>query len=266
MVNRTAVQAELEMLLKLDLDAKIAAASFNAAMKSIAFVTAQADSTVLNGVGIGFAGVGGSSVPSVASGNLASTNLHTASKRVDLLRTSAAVGNLVGMRGDRAFLWRGNAAGLGGFKFQTRFGPATGQTIASRLFVGLDNDISASTDIEPSTITSMIGVGYDSTDANFQILSNDASGAAAKVNTGIPRPAADRTKVYTLTIECAPNAASINVTLTDEATATTFGPYSVVTDLPPNTVFMAPKWKAGTGAVSSVIGVAFMGCQIESPV
>lgn len=249
-------------------DARVAAAipaPANTGSKSVCQVVPHTDRTTFDTIGLDLAGVGGSSVPSVASGSPTSTNLHTASRRVDLLRTTAAASNLVGMRADRGYLWRGNAARLGGFTAITKFGPATGQLSTSRLFVGLDAELGAGTDTaEPSTIVNMIGVGWDSTDTDLQVMYNDASGVATKVATGLGRSNVDRSKVYTLKIECAQNASTMQVTVVDEVTGSSFT-HTASTNLPVSTVFLAPKWRASTGPVSSVIGLAVMGFYSETP-
>jgi hypothetical protein len=56
----------------------------------------------------------------------------------------------------------------------------------------------------------LIGVGCDSTDTNIQVIRNDGSGTATKVDTGTAPAAA---KLYQLVLECAGGGAGIKVTL-----------------------------------------------------
>jgi hypothetical protein len=70
-----------------------------------------------------------------------------------------------------------------------------------RAFCGLDGTTNIPTDVENSTLaTGIVGMGWDAADANIQILHNDLSGVATKIDLGtsFPVPAADRSEVYEL--------------------------------------------------------------------
>jgi hypothetical protein len=76
---------------------------------------------------------------------------------------------VAGIRGG-ALQWTvgGAAAGLGGFQLVWRWGPATGVATAThRAFVGMRNITAAPTDVNPSTLGAIVGMGYDSADTNI---------------------------------------------------------------------------------------------------
>ena len=198
----------------------------------------------------------------------ASTSLHTQTAGVDFLVTTAATTAVAGFRSSVAQFWRGNAAGFGGFTYVCRFSPATGVSTSSgtdRCWVGLVASTSAPTDVQPSSLTSMVGVGYDSADANWQVMGNDGSGTAGKYDTGIAVPTTDRPGVYEVAMFAPPNGSSITVTFTDVGAWTSFT--QVITasaDLPPSTTFMCPKGYHSAGGTSTVTGMTLFSIYVET--
>ena len=93
----------------------------------------------------------------------------------------------------------------GGFFFSCRF--AVPSIVANqRCMVGLFNTTGAlSTALIPSAGTSFIGMGWDSADANVQIMHNDGAGTATKINLGAGFPSSSATAMYELTLFCVPN-------------------------------------------------------------
>lgn len=196
---------------------------------------------------------------------VAITNRYTWQKRIEYLATTAAPNAVAGWRYPALQWGLGNGAGHGGFTYVQRFGLATGVTGSSyRLFVGMQGITTAPTDVNPSTLTNMVGVGLDSTDPYFFIMCNSASGAVTRV--GIPwmlRPSGDRTATYEVAIFCPPNATWVGVQLTDLTTGDTayqtFG-----SNLPASTQLLAPRAYMSAGGTSNVVGLAFMLAGIET--
>lgn len=188
--------------------------------------------------------------------SMSTTNTHLRSRRNDYLVTTAAATAVAGVRANAAWLWRGNAAGLGGFDFLIEGGPATGvATATSRFFMGLRTSVSAPTDVDPSTQLDCFGIGYDSADANLQLMTNDATGSASKVNTGWARPTADRTAWWRLEGHAEPGGSEIAYTITDVATGAVLSG-SIAADLPRTNILLAPIVWSSVGGTSSVVGVA----------
>lgn len=199
---------------------------------------------------------------------VATTNLHTYMRRRSWRVTTAATTAVAGLRGG-ALQWTlgGNAAGMGGFHLVWRWGPATGVSNAShRAFVGMRNSTAAPSDVQPSAQTNLVGMGYDSNDANISFIHNDGSGAATKIDLGpnFPRPAVDLTSVYELAMFAPPGTVQrLRYEVTNLVTgAVAVG--AVSTDLPSVTTLLAPYSWMSVGGVSSVIGFATMGLYIES--
>lgn len=195
------------------------------------------------------------------------TTKYTRMRLMEHLVTVAATTAVAGIRVSSSNLLRGNAAGVGGFYFEMTWGPATGVATAThRAFAGLTVATTAPTDVQPSTLVDMIGMGWDAADTNIQLMHNDASGTATKVDLGasFPVPTADRTKVYRIRIWCAPNESKLNWEVCDCGTgAVVSGTTGASTDIPANTAYLSPRGYCSVGGTSSVVGFGFMGLYFE---
>jgi hypothetical protein len=196
----------------------------------------------------------------------ATTNAYTQTTRIEYLVTVAATTAVAGWRFSNGLWWRGNAAGLGGFRFRCRWGNATGAaTTTNRAFVGLANSLAAPTDVEPSSLLNIIGMGWDAADTNVQIMSNDGTGTATKIDLGasFPVPVTDRAEFYDIELVAEPNASSISYRVTRGTTGAVVSG-SLSSDLPTSNIFIAPRGWMSAGGTSSVIGTALMFCELGS--
>ena len=199
--------------------------------------------------------------------NIATTNRHTYMRRLEFLVTVAATTAVAGWRGAAAMFGVGGvASGDGGFHFICRWGPATGvATATSRCFVGMASSTAAPTDVEPSTITNSVGMGWDAADTNIQIMHRGA-GAVTKIDLGasFPVPTADRAKAYELALYAPPGTPqSVGYEVTDLATGAVASG-TITTNLPTTATLLAPRGWMSVGGASSVIGIALMGLYIET--
>jgi hypothetical protein len=200
--------------------------------------------------------------------NVATTNLFTRMRKIGYAVTTAATTAVVGFR-HAAQQWTlgGNGALLGGFHNVWRWGPSTGVATAThRAFVGMRGSTAAPTDVDPSTLTNICGMGYDAADTNIQFMHNDGSGTATKIDLGasFPKPSADSTEVYEVAMFCPPGTTQ---TLQYEVTNLNTGAVAtgtVTTNIPTTTQLLTPWAMMSVGGTSSVIGLAIMGLYIES--
>ena len=224
--------------------------------------------------------VGENSLNLVASGTAtgaapAITNLHTMKPRLDVLVTTASTTAIAALRPNggsiRPVRVGRDANAPGGFLARFVWAPATGVSNAShRAFCGLDGTTNVPTDVNPSgATTGIVGMGWDAADANIQIMHNDLSGAATKIDlgSGFPVPTVDRGEVYELQL-FSPNSLTQSVsyrvirydktdnTIAAEATGT------ITTNLPPVSTLLGPHIRMSVGGVSSVVGIACMGILI----
>jgi hypothetical protein len=198
--------------------------------------------------------------------NWASTNLYTSMRGVDYLVTVAATTAVAGFRSAAAQFWFGNAAGLGGFFYLCRWGPATGTSVANhRAFCGMRNVVTAPTDVNPSTYLNMFGMGWDLGDTAIQFMQNAGSGTATRTSLGasFPVPTVNNTSVYELAMFCATNTTTVYYEVTNLTTgATATG--SVNTNLPATTTAFSPMAYHSVGGTSSVVGLTLFSLYVET--
>lgn len=135
--------------------------------------------TTINSVGAANTNLGTPTAETIAA-----TNYLTEQPR--LKWTSATTANAAAgvHMGTSPRMVHNTTAGRGGGEFTCRFGASQIPT-NPRLFIGLQTAINSSVN-EPSSYFNTAMFGKDSTDTNIQFMTNDGSGAAAKVDTGIP--------------------------------------------------------------------------------
>ena len=225
-----------------------------------AIVSPSNNATTPNVLGLEVSAVG-----SGTAANVNSTNFYQSLVRTDYLVTTPSTTAVAGVRVGSNQWWRGNAPKRGGFFFRGRWGPATGVAIAThRGFFGLAPS-AAPTDVDPSSRFHILGMGWDSGDANISFMHNDNVGSATKVSLGasFPRPNQDRTNVYELAMFCQPNGSEVSWQVTDvETDAVATG--TATADLPLATTFLAFLAAVSVGGTSSVVGLSLMGLYVET--
>ena len=221
-----------------------------------------------NGTGINQLAFTVTATGTATTANVSTTNLHTYMRRLDYLVTTASATAVAGLR-NNALQWTLGApsAGNGGFHMIMRWGPATGVATAThRAFAGMRGSVAAPTDVNPSTLTNLCGMGYDAADTNIQFIYNDGSGTATKVDLGasFPKPTADRTTVYEVALFAPPGTTqSLSYEVRNLGTGA-LATGTVTTDLPATTQLLAPYAYMSVGGTSSVIGLSLMSLYIET--
>jgi len=147
--------------------------------------------------------------------------------------STAGANTASGIQSTMTVATRGNAAGIGGFFFFSRFGVETLSGTGQQLFVGLSslNGVLAG---EPSVNNNTIGIGKDSGDTTWQLMFRGT--ATTKVNTTISVTAG---VVFDLYMFCKPNDTKVTIRLirqNDGVVIIDNTEYS--TNLPANTTFM----------------------------
>lgn len=192
---------------------------------------------------------------------LATTDFKAAVRRARLT-TTATSGNVAYSRPASTMTWRGNAAGLGGFFFTTRFG--LGATAANnRAYVGLTDSIANPTNVDPTTNNGYgkIGVAINTNTGNWNFITN-ASGTAPTVTALGANFPVNTTDLYELALFSAPNGSTIGWRVKNLGTGNqTSG--SVSANMPNNTTFLAPVWWMSTN-VNTAVAIENAGWYLES--
>jgi hypothetical protein len=193
----------------------------------------------------------------------ASTNLFTSIRR--FRDTSAALGgSLASHYQTNLMAWRGNAAGLGGFFYTTRFGLSTLQS-GNRGFWGLADVTSAPTNVDPTTATApgKLGIAINANSGNLKWVNNTTGSAPTVADLGASFPV-NTTDLYELIIYSAPNSSSITYRVKDITTGSVTSDTTVSTNIPANTTFLAPQMWMTNNATAAAVAWDSGGWYLES--
>lgn len=198
---------------------------------------------------------------------LATTNLATSVRRQGNV-SAAVAASVAAQRATAAAIWRGNAAGLGGFWLRFRFFVSDAVLVpTANMFAGVNASIAAPTDVNPATLANIIGVGCSSGDTNLQLYAAGAV-AQAKLSLGPSFPVNTvNTDVYELILSALANGSSVAYQVTRLNTGDKVsGTISAAAQLPSNTTFLAQQiWRSNGGAASAV-GFDLINHYCEQPV
>ncbi len=206
-------------------------------------------------------GANGPSATGTASvRNPTNANMATSLKRVGYVSLSSAAA-VTGARSTAAQFWRGTGPLQGGFHVVFRFFIADPVVVGTaRMFVGLQQSAIAPTDVDPSSLSNLIGIGVDTGDATLQLYCADGTPRARTAlvigsgpNTGGAFPAnTTNTDVYELAMYASPNSAQITVQITRLNTGDTTTTI-LTTNLPVNSIFMTQSLWRSNGATAAAV-------------
>lgn len=159
--------------------------------------------------------------------------------------------------------WRGNAAGLGGFFFMSRFIVELWPAATVRLFAGLTGaSATASVAISNTVVNNTCGLWHDTADpatgaGAFNFVTRDATTTTKQSITLSNAIIAGN--AYDFYMWCAPNGATLYWRLDDIVNGVTYS-NNTATTLPVSTVFMQPQVQmsngtANTTATTTAIGI-----------
>lgn len=220
--------------------------------------------TTATAVGLTYTGAG-----NATANNFATTNRYTRMQGIEYLVTTAATTAVAGLRSSSAasgFTIGAATAGDGGFFNVWRWGPATGvATATSRAFCGMGSG-AAPTDVEPSTLINIVGMGWDAADANIQMMHNDGSGVATKIDLGasFAVPTVDRTSVYEIALFSPPGTTQSVTYRVADLVSGAVATGTITTNIPSTTTSFQPHMYMSVGGTSSVVGVKIFSHYIET--
>ena len=153
--------------------------------------------------------------------------------------TSTVAGNVAGVRSGVDVVWRGNAAGRGGW-FMAFRGTANLITAQGRAFVGFKDALTVLGNVNPSTNLDTAYFGFDSTQTTWRFCTNDNSGSATCTDLGANFPNNLSSDGFEFRMFAKPNDAEIFYYAERLGTGATASG-SVTTKLPRNTVQLAAE-------------------------
>jgi len=232
------------------------------ARNKIAWANPVGNANTLQVMGITLAATG-----TATAANVATTNIHTAMRRLEYAVTTAATGAVAGFRTTTLQYHRGAAATpYGGFFAVCRFGRSRGAAANGTLrgWCGFGSITSAPTDVDPSTTrTNAIGVCCDAADTNWHIVHRAGTATATKVDTGIPKVVADTSEMYELAAFTSPQDPDVHIVFTRLSDGVSFA-VDTSANIPAETQLLAFSGYHSVGGTSSVIGISLASLYIET--
>lgn len=192
--------------------------------------------------------------------NLVGTDVFGALSRVRHLGSSGA--NSIGAY----YTSVAYAARHRGFSVVMMGGPSSGLVSTSRYWMGLRVATGAFATGEPSTYVDSIGIGFDSTDSNYQLMHNDSSGTATKIDLGasFPRATTSNTDVYRLELSCDAGG-NINYTVRRMNSPTAVASGTLATKIPDVTAQLCFGGMHQAGGTTSACEVYNFGIYFTAP-
>lgn len=205
--------------------------------------------------------VGTMSHPVLVSGGL---RISTSRSQTLSAATAASISEL---RATFQRIWRGDAAGQGGFwaRFRFAFPSLAATATLQRGFVGLTGTVAATATTQaPSALTSCLGVGFDSGETTLSFYNNDASGAAVKTSLGSDFPAGDAAAMFDLTIFCKSNDSQVSYEMSRLDAAGNVEGVITSSELPASTLFLASHLWINNGGTAAAVQLDCMRIYLES--
>ncbi len=156
-------------------------------------------------------------------------------------QTSTTAGNAAGIRHAAATIWRGNAAGRGGFYHHVRFATGALTLSGSQHFIGLSSNTAALAG-EPSALADCLGIVKDAADARYFFARRTGTGAVQKVDLGVSWGA---NLLYDLILFMPPNSSTLGVVVRafdTNGVATSLLDTAYSDFLPANTTFLGARF------------------------
>lgn len=165
----------------------------------------------------------------------ATTNILTQMNRA-LFSCTATTATSSGIQSANTVAVRGNAAGIGGFFYFSRFGVETLSGTGQQIVNGLSSTAAALTGEPSSTFANILGLVKDSGDTNWFFVSRNNTGTATKVDTGLTVTAG---VVLDLMMFCKPNDSKVTVRLVRRNDGVVImDDVEITATLPVNTTFL----------------------------
>ena len=190
----------------------------------------------------------------------ATTNNFTRTKRIGFV-TNTTAGRFAGVYLTGANWAMGDGTTYGGFYMAFRFGISDATLVASpRMFLGMSSSVATPTNVEPSTLTNVIGVGMGAADTNLKIFYG-GSAAQTPIDLGTNFPVTTATnqgyEVIFSNSYTSSNSVSYQVTNLNTGTVAT-GTLTAATpgtQLPASTTFLGHQLWRTNNATAAAVGL-----------
>lgn len=177
-------------------------------------------------------------------------------------QTSTTAGNAAGIRHAVATIWRGNAAGRGGFYHHMRFASGNIALAGGQQFIGLSSNLAALAG-EPSALADCLGIVKDQADTQYHFVRRTGTGTVQRVPLGLFAANA----LMDLVLFAPPNASTLGVLVrafdTNGVSSTLLD--TTYTDfLPANTTFLGGRFDVRNGVTAAAADADLVRMYTES--
>jgi hypothetical protein len=184
------------------------------------------------------------------------TTPYTAMRRTSIATAVTTTNQQVGLRSELMFL-PGASGGQGGFFFSCRFG-FDAIAAGCRAFVGFTTT-TLITAADPSTLTNILGFGFDAADTAWSFYHNGASGTATKEPIPGQGTLATNNTGYDAYIWAPPDSSVVYYRLDRTDTGAILVDTSIGTNLPVNTTMLMATAMMSNGTANTAVGAATIG-------
>ncbi|HXF89616.1 MAG TPA: DUF2793 domain-containing protein [Xanthobacteraceae bacterium] len=179
-----------------------------------------------------------------------------------IFASAAAAGSSAGVNGAQLIVWRGSSGDRGGFYLLMRFGWETPQA-QGRCFAGLRGSTAAIGNVNPSTLTDIIGIGFDSGQTTMRILSNDASGTASALDLGANFTSNQGHDFYELMLSAEPGGSEVKWRV-ERLNSGHIATGTINADLPAAGTFLTPHLWGNNGTTAAAVQIALHTMYLEN--
>mgnify|MGYP001806266590 CR=1 FL=1 len=177
-------------------------------------------------------------------------------------QTSTTAGNAAGIRHAAATIWRGNAAGRGGFYHHVRFASGNIALAGGQQFIGLSSSTAALAG-EPSALADCLGVVKDQADTQYHFVRRTGTGTVQRVALG----AFGANALMDLILFMPPNSSTLGAVVRAFDTngiASTLLDTTYTDFLPANTTYLAGRFDVRNGASAAAADADLVRMYTES--
>jgi hypothetical protein len=158
----------------------------------------------------------------------------------------------------------GNATGVGGFHYVARFGISSASSVATqRAFVGLYGTATAIGNVDPSTLTNILGFAYDAADSAWAFYHNGAGTNVKDTLTGTFPPRSLSADLYEIHIYCPANAGTVYYSM-ENLNGGSIYDGSASSNLPSSTTLLSPQIWTNNGTTALAAGIDVISQYIET--
>ncbi|MFN3351463.1 DUF2793 domain-containing protein [Pseudorhodoplanes sp.] len=228
----------------------------NSARRRYAEWFPNVNTTTLNAIGLTTTTTG-----TATAAALAATSMFTQSPRL-IFASAASAGSSAGVNGTELIAWRGSSSDRGGFYLLMRFGWEITQP-QGRCFAGLRGSTAVIGDVNPTVLTDIIGIGFNSGQSTMRVLHNDASGTASAINLGASFPSNSAQEFYELMLSAEPGGSEVQYRV-ERLNTGHVATGTISTNLPDAGTFLTPHLWGNNGTTAAAVQIALHTMYLEN--